>query len=75
MSKDLSITLTEIQALPIDDRIRLIEAIWAGIEGERGEVRLSEAQLRHLDRRIAAYEANPDDVLTWEEARDSLAAD
>lgn len=75
MSKDLSTTLAEIETFPVDDRIRLIAAIWQSIEVERKDVRLSEAQLKHLDRRIAAYEANPDDVLTWEEAKDSLMAD
>lgn len=75
MPTDLSATLAEIKTLSVDDRIRLVEAIWQDIEGERQEVRLSEAQLRHLDRRIAAYEASPDDVLPWDEVRDSLAID
>lgn len=75
MPKDLSATLAEIESLSIDDRIRLVEAIWECIEGERAEVRLSDAQIQILDRRIAAYEADPSGVLTWEEVRDSLAAD
>ena len=75
LSATLSQKLTEIESLSIDDRIRLVEAIWEGIEDERGQVTLSPAQLRHLDQRIAAYEANPEDVLSWEEVRDSLAAE
>ncbi|HEX6986491.1 MAG TPA: addiction module protein [Planctomycetaceae bacterium] len=68
---DLSATLAEIQKLPVEDRIRLVHAIWDGIAGETA-IRLTDAQKAELDRRIALYEANPDDVLTWEEVEASL---
>ena len=33
---------------------------------------LTIAQKQELDRRISAYEANPDDVKTWDEVKDSI---
>ena len=33
---------------------------------------LTDAQKRELDRRLAAYEANPDDVIPWETVRKEL---
>ena len=55
--------------MSIDDRIRLVEAIWDGIASEQTEPELSEAQKRELDRRLAAHEASPDDVVPWEEVK------
>ena len=72
---DISATLAEINALPVEDRLRLVHAIWDGIAEEQGTFRLTDAQKRELDRRIAEYEANPDDVLTWEEVRAALQAE
>ena len=37
---------------------------------EGGE--LTDAQKREIDRRLAAYEANPDDVIPWETIRKRL---
>lgn len=33
---------------------------------------LTDAQKRELDRRLAAYEANPDDVIPWETVRKEM---
>ena len=35
---------------------------------------LTDAQKRELERRLAAYEANPDDVIHWETVRQRLLA-
>ena len=69
---DAQTLLAEANKLPVDDRIRLVQEIWDGIAEEPAAVRLSDAQKRELERRIAAYEASPDDVLTWEEVKASL---
>ena len=56
---------------PIDDRIRLIEAIWEGIEEESPAFEPTDAQKRELERRLADVEANPDEeyerdeVMAW----------
>ena len=61
--------INEIAALSIEDRIRLVQAIWDGIEAEQAYPDLTEAQKRELDDRIDNYEMNPDNILTWEEIK------
>lgn len=69
---DLAATLDEIKKLPIDDRLRLVDAIWDDIAGEQSEYRISEAHKRELERRLADAEATPDDGLSREEVMDEL---
>jgi putative addiction module component (TIGR02574 family) len=40
---DLSTTLAEIVSLSVDERIRLVEAIWGSIAAEPGQPALTEA--------------------------------
>jgi len=46
--------------LPIDERIRLVEDLCDSIAAEQAALSLSEAQKAELDRRLDAYEADPD---------------
>lgn len=69
---DITATLKEITTLSIEDRIDLVQAIWDTIAAEQAYPSLTEAQQQELDRRIADYETNPDDVLTWDEIKASL---
>lgn len=64
---DISVTLNEIKALSIADRIRIVQDILESIPAEQAYPDLTTAQKRELDRRITDYEANPDDVMTWED--------
>jgi putative addiction module component (TIGR02574 family) len=64
---DFSATIAQIKALSVEDRLRLVEAIWDTIAEDPDQVRLTEAQKQELDRRIADMEANPDDCIPWEE--------
>jgi putative addiction module component (TIGR02574 family) len=68
---DITATLKEITALSVSDRIRIVQAIWDSIAEEQVYTDLTTAQQQELDRRIADYEANPDDVLTWEKIKSS----
>jgi putative addiction module component (TIGR02574 family) len=63
---DTSATLAEIRAMNIDDRIRLVQAIWDTIAEDAGQVELTEAQIQELERRLADDDANPEDVIPWE---------
>ena len=69
---DITATLKEITALSIEDRIHLVQAIWDSVAAEQTYPDLTEAQQQEIDRRIADHEANPDNVLTWEEIKASL---
>ncbi len=62
-------TLTEIKTLSIDDRIRLVEAIWESIVAEPGQPELTEAQTQELERRLAAHDVAPGEVVAWEDVK------
>jgi putative addiction module component (TIGR02574 family) len=69
---DITNTLNQIIALSIQDRIRLVQAILDSIASEQDYLDLTDSQKQELDRRIDDYEANPDNVLTWEEVKASV---
>jgi len=69
---DITHTLNQIIALGIPDRIRLVQAILDSIAAEQVDPDLTESQKQELDRRIDDHEANPDNVLTWEEVKASV---
>ena len=66
---DFSNTLAEITTLSVDERIRLLEAIWDSITSEPGQPELTKTQQDELERRLAAHKASPDDVVPWEEVK------
>ena len=68
---DFTATLNQIVALSIQDRIRLVQAILESIATEQVHPDLTEFQKQELDRRINDSEANPENVLTWEEVKAS----
>jgi putative addiction module component (TIGR02574 family) len=67
--------LAEVLRLPIAERIRLVEAIWDSITEVPNEVGLTDEQKAELDRRLEAFEKNPDEGSTWSEVRARLWSD
>ena len=51
------------------DRLALVQELWDSIATEAGPSLLTEAQLRELLRRADEDDANPDDVIPWEEVK------
>jgi putative addiction module component (TIGR02574 family) len=64
MKQDL---VAEILALPVTERVRLVEAIWDSISAVPEALPLTPWQKEELDRRLAEYEADPDSGSTLEE--------
>lgn len=58
-----------IDRMSVEDRITLVSAIWDSIAGERHATLLTETQRLELDRRLADHEANPEDVIPWEQVK------
>jgi len=58
-----------IDRLSVDDRLALVQEIWDSIAAEPDRIPLTEAQRRELERRIAEYEANPGDAVSWEQVK------
>jgi putative addiction module component (TIGR02574 family) len=65
--------LDQARELSIDERLQLVEAIWDSI-AESAALPLTEAQKAELDRRLADHEANPSDVVSWNEVKASVLA-
>lgn len=64
-----------IQSLGLDrltkeERLALVEEIWNGIAADPNPFPLTESQAAELQRRMNAYQADPDDVVPWETVRD-----
>jgi putative addiction module component (TIGR02574 family) len=56
-----------IDRLSVVERIQLVQEIWDSLVPDAEQLPITEAQRLELDRRLAALEANPDDVVSWEE--------
>jgi putative addiction module component (TIGR02574 family) len=61
--------LDQARKLSLDEQIELVEALWDNIVERSVVPPLTATQKAELDRRIADHEANPDDVVSWEEVR------
>ena len=59
--------VTEILALPVPERMRLLEAIWDSISAIPEALPLTQWQKDELDRRLAEFEADPDSGATLEQ--------
>ncbi len=65
-------TATEISKLSLTERIQLLENVWDSIADEPDAWELTQEQKDELDRRVAAYEENPQNTFTWEEVKAGL---
>ena len=64
---DLTTMLHEVDSWPVDDRIRLVLEVWDRLVDRGDGPELTEELKAELDRRLAEDEADPDDVVPWEE--------
>ena len=63
--------VAEILKLPPDERMRLLEIIWASLVSDPSSVPLGDAHRAVIDERLAEHERNPDDVVS----RDQVLAE
>ena len=56
--------VAEILKLPAEERLRLVEIIWASLATEPSSVPLGDAHRAMIDERLAEHERNPDDVVS-----------
>lgn len=63
--------LADLHALPIDERIQLVEDIWDSIAADQALLPLTDEQRTELDRRLDAYES---DNMRGREASEVVAA-
>jgi putative addiction module component (TIGR02574 family) len=60
----------EIGSLSAAEKFELLDALWESIEADPPA--LTEDQRAELDHRIARYQQNPSDVISWEQVRAGL---
>ena len=58
--------------LSVAERILLVEEIWDSIAADAEQQPITESQKQDLQRRLAAYEANPKAGSSWEEVKARL---
>jgi putative addiction module component (TIGR02574 family) len=58
-----------IDRLCVDKRIALAQALWDSIAAEPHPPLLTEAQRQELERRLADHQADPSDVVPWEQIK------
>ena len=63
-----------IDRLSVEERLALVEELWDSIAEGSAAVPLTDAQRAELDRRLADHEAHPDDVVSWDDVKASIAA-
>ena len=68
---DIDQALAELTALPVTDRLRVVESLWDSIPHDV-PIEISPDQRAELKRRIAAYRQSPEQLLTWDEVLDRL---
>ena len=63
-----------IYRMSIEERMALVEEILDSIFEDQEKIPLTDAQEAELDRRIAAYEANPNIGIPWEQVIEEALA-
>lgn len=63
-----------IDKLDVDDRLALVEEIWASIVADAKAFPLTPSQRAELDRRVADDDEFPSDVVPWNEVKASVRA-
>jgi putative addiction module component (TIGR02574 family) len=66
------VLISDILALSVSERIRLTQEIWNSIAAVPDSLPLSQGDREELDRRLAAYHADPSAGSPWPEVRDRL---
>jgi putative addiction module component (TIGR02574 family) len=72
MSKMNTISIPDILALPIQERIRLVEIIWDSVAAVPDAVEISPALKAELELRLTEFEVNPEAGYSWEEVKSHL---
>jgi putative addiction module component (TIGR02574 family) len=63
------IRLSDVLELPVNERLKLVEAIWNSIAETPDALELTEGQRAELDRRLDEYEKNPEAGSPWSEVK------
>ena len=62
----------EFRELSAEERIRLIELLWASFVDDPASLPVTDSQLAELRRRVSEHESDPDSARPWSEVRAEL---
>ena len=72
MNKHL--TPDELRQLSVEDRLQLIEDVWASLEADEDTIEVPEWHKQILDERLAEFERHPDEGQSWDEVKADILA-
>jgi putative addiction module component (TIGR02574 family) len=64
--------LEEILRLDVEERLRIVQIIWDSIATAPAAVPITLAERAEIDRRIAEDDADPEDVVSWQQAKELI---
>jgi putative addiction module component (TIGR02574 family) len=64
---DPTTTLQAVQAWPVEEQLEFLFRAWDQFLDSGWQPELTEELRAELERRLAAHQANPNNVLTWEQ--------
>ena len=70
-----NVNISDVFKLPIEERIRLAQAIWDSVASSPDQVPLTATQIKELDRCYDEYLNDPDEGSSWSEVKDRLLGD
>lgn len=65
-------SITEIKQLPLNEKLRMMEALWEDLRADPDGVPVPDWQKRLLSERRKAVEEGNEKVLEWDDVKDSL---
>ena len=68
----LPIKSISLEGMSIAERILLVEQIWDGIAAEPEAIEVTQAQRDELDRRLAAFDADPAAGSSWQDVKQRI---
>ena len=68
----VSLKALGIDRLGVEERLALVEELWDSIASDSAAIPLTSEQSQELERRLADYEANPNEGVPWSEVKASI---
>lgn len=68
----MSTTVVDIEKLNVEERLRLIEALWESLSSDPSRVPMTQAQKEELDRRLDAIDDGDDAGIPWNEVLERI---
>lgn len=62
----------DVRKLGLEERLRLLELLWDSLLDHPEQIAVTDAQRAVLDERLAEHEAEPNDVIGWDDLKGQL---